>query len=657
MASAALLADEAVVESAATSEGARPATSLKAAHRLALDRYDRGVAADRSNIEEGYSDLHFLSGDQWPEDAKVERADEGRPILTINRLPQFVKQITGDIRMSKPGMKAVAVDDTSDPATAKVIGGLLRQIESSSDAQAAYFRGVDSQVTGGIGHWRVISAYSEEDSFNQDLKIVGIRDGLGVIWDPDAQQPTREDAMWCFVPSEWTTAAFEAKFPRADNTDVEAVSNNAPFGWFGKDTVRLAEYWVKEPITRRLALLQTGETLDLTGQSVVPFNVARIEERPGFKICRYLMSGAEFVEGPETWPGRHIPIVPVLGEEIHLERETIRHGAIRFAKDPQRLYNYWRTAQTEQVALQPKAPWIGTDKNFAKYQEHWKNANRKAYPFLPYTPDETNGYKMPERSSPPLASTGITEGVMLAADDMKAATGIYDAGLGARSNETSGKAIMARQREGDIGSFVYFDNFSRAVRRTGKILIDLIPHFYDSERIVRILGDDGAEDFVPVNKPVMGPDGMWTKLHDLTTGKYDVVVDTGPSFTTRREEAREGMQAFMQAAPQAAPLVLDLFAKAQDWPFAEEIAERLAKMIPGNQPPDPQAMQMQQAQQEMQMRGAEAQVGKAEAEADASRAKAANGKVDVMKSIAELHAVATGRFQPQGPPYQGAQAQ
>ena len=177
----------------------------------------------------------------------------------------------------------------------------------------------------------------------------------------------------------------------------------------------------------------------------------------------------------------------------------------------------------------------------------------------------------------PVSSQGILDGLTMAREDLRAVIGIYDAGLGRPSNETSGKAILARQREGDVGSYLYIDNFARAVRQTGNIINDLIPHVYDTERTIRIMGEDGKIDVMAINK-AQGIDpasGDTVFAHDITAGSYDVVATMGPSYTTRREEAKDGMTSFIQAAPQTAPLVLDLIAKAQDWPMADAIAKGL----------------------------------------------------------------------------------
>jgi hypothetical protein len=316
----------------------------------------------------------------------------------------------------------------------------------------------------------------------------------------------------------------------------------------------------------------------------------------------------------------NIPIVPVLGEEIKIGKRTVRHGLTRFARDPQRMINYYSSAEAECVALQPKSPWIATEKNVEKQMEMWSTANTKAWPTLIYTPDPSNGNIPPQRVQPAVSSQGISEGLDRAVNDMKGVIGIYDAGLGNKSNETSGKAILARQREGDVGTFVYIDNWSRSIRRTGAILVDLIPHVYDTERMIRIMGEDGKVDLKWINKPIgpqeMGQDGEMQEPqieNDVTVGAYDVVLEVGPSYTTKREEAKESMTAFIQSAPDTAPVIMDLYAKAQDWPLGDEIGERFEAVAPpaiqalikkqkqaDHEQPTPEEMQEQQAVQQKQ---------------------------------------------------------
>lgn len=553
--------------------------------KTAIDRYDRAYERDEQNLIEAYDDLEFQSGNQWTTEAKDAR--KGRPILTVNRIPQFVRQVTGDIRMMRPSIKCVPVDSRGDKDTAEVLAGMIRYIENRSDAQVAYTSGADSQVAAGIGHWRVLHEYAEDTTFNQELRIATIPDGVSVVWDPDAILPNKEDAQFCFVPVDLSQAAYKERYPDAPITDFvrEQFGKDSTVNWAGEDFIRIAEYWEKRPEKKTLALLPDGSIDDLTGETDPAYLAdlkvrgARIEQRDGYCVYRSLITLGYILEEPVKWVGRYIPIVPVIGEQFRVGRRTFRHGVIRFAKDPQRMYNYFRSTQTEVVALQPKTPFIGTDKNFEGKEQIWAKANTQPMPYLTYTPDPKNGGAMPQRSSPAVSLAGVEEGMLISADEMKATTGLYDASLGNKSNETSGKAIIARQREGDVGTFVYVDNFARAIRHTGRILIDLIPHIYDTERMIRVVGDDGKIDLVQINKPAL-IEGVEQTLHDVTIGAYDVVLETGPSYSTKRAESRESMSQFMQSAPAAVPLVLDLIAQAQDWPNADKFAERLKFALP-----------------------------------------------------------------------------
>ena len=559
---------------------------------LARARADYDIAFDREreNIRLAYDDLEFLAGDdnsQWPSQQKLERMQEGRPVLQINQLPQFIHQITNDIRQMRPAIKVVPVDGQADEKIADLRAGLIRYIENRSDAAAIYFRAADSQVACGIGHWRVLTEYADGSTFNQEIRIAPVDDAVAVLWDPDSSLPTKEDARFCFVPVDMTRNKFKALYPDKVPTEFDDPQWTHNADWVSDDHVRVAEYWVRKPKKKTLAMTPDGSVADITDAdaSVLAFYEragARIEERESTQICRYLISASDILEGPEEWPGRFIPVVPVLGEETRIGRKVVRKGIVRDAKDPQRMSNYFHSAHTEVVALQPKAPFILTETNVNKYQEIWEQANTKNFPYLTYQPDPQNGGQLPQRVQPPVSSQGVLDGLTMAREDLRAVIGIYDASLGKQGNETSGKAILARQREGDTGSFHYIDSFSRAVRHTGNIINDLIPHIYDTQRTIRIMGEDGKIDVMEINR-VAGMDpvsGQTVYEHDVTVGAYDVVAEIGPSYATRREESREGMMNFIQTAPEAGSLILDLVAKAQDWPMAKSIEERLKTVLP-----------------------------------------------------------------------------
>lgn len=619
-------------------------------HATALKQYERGFNKDRKNIDEAYFDLRFSAEDksQWDEKAYADRSGQGRPIITVDKTRQFIRQVTGDMRQLRPAIKCVPVDDLGDEDVAeKLMPGLLRYIENRSDAQAAYFSAADSQVTAGIGHWRVLTEYAGADTFNQEIRIAPIEDGIAVIWDPDAILPTREDAMFCFVPVDMSRAAFEDRYP---DKSADSLATTPQFfqSWFGDDHVRVSEYWYKKPAKRTLALMPDGAIQDLTDAE--PHEIAeakaqggRLEKRDGFKICRAVISASDMVEEPEEWPGRHIPIVPLIGEEVKIGREIIRRGVVRALRGPQQLYNYAISTNAEVIALQPKAPYIGTRKMFQDFEDQWETANSKNWPYLEYTADPDAPGAKPERSQPALASTGLQELMQVSTADMSAVTGIYPASLGQASNETSGKAIAARQREGDTGTFNYIEAFGRAIRRTGQIILDLIPHVYDTERTIQIVGDDGKVSLQKINHATVSSEDGETPvtLNDLTVGAYHLIIEMGPSFSTKREESREGMQALMQALGPNAMLIADLFAKQQDFPLADKIGKRLETLLPppvraaeaeesGEPPPPPPQPPppSPEQQMEMQKQQMEGQIAKGRYEVDMAKIQAEKAKVN-----------------------------
>jgi hypothetical protein len=292
-----------------------------------------------------------------------------------------------------------------------------------------------------------------------------------------------------------------------------------------------------------------------------------------------LMDGTQELEKPRDWAGRYIPVVSTYGPEEVTRGLPQYRSLIRYAKDPQRMYNFWTTQITEKIALAPKAPYIGTAKMFSKHKKAWAQSNTSNAAYLAFTPDKESSLDRPTREPPAALNVAEIEQRNQASDDIKATTGLYDASLGNRSNETSGRAILARQREGDVATFPWMDNLSRSIEHTGRILIDLIPRIYDTQRQVRVLGIDGSDKIVPINQPFRTNAGE-IRVHDLSKGKYDIEVTVGPSYTTKRLEAADSIMAFIQSMPNAAPMVADLVAQNMDWPFADEIAKRLKTMLP-----------------------------------------------------------------------------
>jgi hypothetical protein len=576
---------------------------------VARSRMKTAMAAFSQTREDELDDLRFYAGSpdnqwQWPADVLQTRgAVQGqtinaRPCLTINKLPQHVHQVTNEQRMNRPGIKVIPADDKADVDVADVFNGVIRHIEYISDADVAYDTACENQVSYGEGYIRLLTEYCDEDTFDQDIKIGRIRNSFSVYMDPLIQDPTGADAKWCFVTEDLPKAEYERLYPNAAPISTLmslGVGDQSIAQWIGENTIRIAEYFYIEYEKHTLNLYPGNQTAfsgtpeDKTLRMMFGKPIrTREADRKKVKWCK--INGYDILEERE-WAGAYIPVVRVVGNEFEVDGQMYVSGLVRNAKDAQRMYNYWVSQEAEMLALAPKAPFIGYGGQFEGYEQQWKTANTNNWPYLEVNPDVTDGQgavlPLPQRAQPPMASSGLLQAKAGAAEDIKSATGQYNASLGMTSNERSGKAILARQREGDIGTYHYVDNLARAIRHIGRQLVDLIPKIYDTERIARIIGEDGEPSTVKINpmqeepvKRIVDQEGVLIeKIYNPAVGKYDVRVITGPGYATKRQEALESMAQLLQGNPQLWQVAGDLFVKNMDWPGAQDLAKRFKKTI------------------------------------------------------------------------------
>jgi hypothetical protein len=606
--------------------------------------------AEFDNRAAALDDLKFAKlGEQWPEAIKRQREAENRVCITVNKLPAYIRQVVNDSRQNKPSITFHPVEE-GDVETAEVMNGLMRNIEYTSNADIAYDTAIDFAVSMGFGYIRVDTDYSYDDAFTQDIKIARISNPFSVYGDYESTSADGSDWKRAFVIDDMSKKSFKSKWPNAKTVSMEG--NNESMEWFGDDSMRVAEWWKKEELPTKIYRLTDGTVLSKQEYEdskelfdVAGLTIADQRDTVTCKITQRIMSGAEILETNE-WAGKYIPIIPVYGDEVNVEGKRHFLSLIRFAKDAQQMHNFWRTASTELVALAPKAPYIGPTGSFDTDADKWATANTDTHAFIEY--DGVDGQPPPQRQPFAGVPAGALQEAMNASDDMKSIMGLYDASMGAKSNETSGKAIIARQREGDVSTFHFIDNMTRAIRQVGRVCGDLIPKIYSDERMVRTIGEDGTNEIVKVNAEYE-KNGL-VKLHDLTAGKYDLIVKSGPSYTTRRQEAADQMMQLIQSFPDAAPIIGDLVAKNLDWPGADEIAKRLKIMLPPQLqqqegeleiPPEAQQMiqqgkqqiqQMQQAMQQMQQENQSLKAG------EMSKAKdiEVKGQTEQTKANAEV---------------------
>jgi hypothetical protein len=610
-------------------------------HRDTLDemrsRYTMAIAAFSDSREDELDDLRFMAGSpdnqwQWPADVLATRgAVQGqtinaRPCLTINKLPQHVRQVTNEQRQNRPSGKVIPADDKADVEVAAIYDGMVRHIEYMSDADVAYDTACENQVTYGEGYIRILTEYCDEDSFDQDLRIGRVRNSFSVYMDPMSQDPTGADAEWCFITQDITKAEYERDYPDAaplSSILASGVGDQYLSQWLTEDTLRIAEYFYYKHEDATLNLYPGNQSFfdgspedkQMKAMGLKPVKSRRVDRK---KVMWMKTNGFESLEERE-WAGKWIPVVRVIGNEFEVEGQIYISGLVRNAKDAQRMYNYWTSQEAEMLALAPKAPFIGYGGQFEGYEMQWKTANTTNWPYLEVNPDVTDGMgavlPLPQRAAPPLPQTGLIQAKMGASDDIKSTTGQYDSSLGATSNERSGRAILAREKQGDTGTYHYVDNLARAIRHITRQLVDMIPKIYDTERIARIVGLDGEVDMVKINPQQPNPVNeirdvntgiLIEKIYNPGVGRYDVVVTTGPSYMTKRQEAMDAMSQILQGNPQLWSVAGDLFVKNMDWPGSEELAARLAKTI------DPKLLEdgdkdpaLQAAEQQMQAMGAE----------------------------------------------------
>ena len=609
-------------------------TDLQEIHKLAMERFRKSETAEAGERVEFIDDLRFtICGEQWPDKVKKDRGD--RPCLTENRLPTFLAQIIGDQRQNRPRIKVRPVDSKSDVAVASIFTGTIKNIENTGQAESIRDGAFEFAITAGWGYYGVHTRYADEMSFNQEIYYRHIPNPLSVYDDPNAKLPDRSDRKYCFIIDTISKEEFRSRYPKAESDAFPQGSGD--YSWVEEDTVRIAEYWYVKPETKTIILLSNGVTIEkkdfiegVTDESNgEPITIAKERTTEVNEVYSCIISGHEVIEKPKKWAGKYIPLIYVGGKEMNVEGKRYRNGLVRWAKDPQRMHNYWLTTTTESVALQPKIPYVGTAKQFAGFENEWAVANTSNKPFLRYNPDPA-APGAPQRQPVAMLPQGSFTMMQQSIDGIKATMGIYDASLGNRSNETSGRAILARQKEGDVGTFVYMDNLSKAITFEGRVLVDLIPKIYDTAQIIRIVNPDKSEKFVAINQPLQGEavkkygvDGKAEEgtIYALDAGKYDVVVETGPSYTTQRTEAADAMTATVQAAPKLLDIAGDIYFKNQDWPGAAEIGERWKKTLPpglvepeeGEKPtPPPQPTPAEQI--EMQKVGLEAEKLKVESE-------------------------------------------
>lgn len=614
----------------------------------ALEQFRDAYEIEKEEIVLADRDIQFAHNEnnyQWDPAVKKQREEDTppRPCLSINKIPEKIDQVDGEFRQLKPAFKVHPVDSVSDPVTADIYAGIIRHIEWNSTARTAYNTAYNSTIHCGRGAWRIDIVDCEEDPFVKEIKISRMPNALAIITDPGAKEQDKSDADYKFVIEEMTLARFKVKYPDIDPGSWEK-GNELYQGWISDKNIRIAEYWYKEQgkekfykVERDVNGMNTVLTVNEKGRLDTDIVIEEKEvSRPQVKWCKMICN--KIIDGPHSFPSKYIPIIEETGKEVFIKGRSKKRGMVRHAIAPAQMYNYWSSAQTETIAMQPKAPYMVTANMIKNYKTIWDSANIKNYPYLPWEPDPQAPGLSPKREPPPQMSVAMAAELNRMAHDIMSAMGIYQASLGDAGQEKSGIAIARRQAQGSTGSYTFVDNFGVAYIHSMKVIIDLIPYVYDTERIQRIRGEDDKQLLVPINARKSFAElhgfeqyqpGSNGYVNDLNAGKYDIVVTIGPSFATQREEINTMMGEIIKSMPpHIASILIKTFFKTLDIPGMDKIVEEIdAAMASGNQP----SFEQQLAMKKLELAGLE------------EMRKSFESKIEAMSKL--MHAEAAERGQ------------
>ena len=596
----------------------------------AMDRFDTASDAWSYTYNAALDDIQFVDTDDGQWDDAVRQSRVNRPCLTFDKLSSAVDQVVGQQLQMLPGVKVRGAEE-GDQDVAEIYEGLIRQIEQRG--AKAYKTAFKFSVKGGWGCWLVEHDYIDDTSMNQDIILREIKNPFSVLFDPIIQIQDMKECRYAFQFEDLERDEFERLYPKAQTGVGEAFySAGNQRAWINENTVRIADYFRIVPEERRLVQLSTGEVVDyediepiideLNFKGVTITNERIVEGR---KLERFKITGMEILEEYECI-GRYIPLVPLLGKTSNIDGRFVTRGLVRKAKDAQRMYNYSRSTAIEVTALQPKQPLMATPAMIKGHEERYRNLMTSNDPVLLFNFDQ--GQK-PFREPPGQPSTALLTDVQISSDDIKSTTGIYDASLGQRSNETSGRAIRERQLQGNIATYEFVDELVESIKYTGEIFVNMIPKIYDAERQIRILGEDDREEVMMINKPQLDlQTGETIIINDLNRGHYDIKVTTGPSFSTRRSETAEQLGTLFGQNPQMAQMGADIYFKSLDLVGADELVERVRKsgikagMIEPNEEEKKELTGGQQQQQQIKAQAMQMEMAMKQAEIANEQAEA-----------------------------------
>lgn len=568
---------------------------LECAERLKI-----AEEAESTNRVLAIEDMEFADGQQWPDDLYNMRKVQRRPSLTINHTGTLVRRVVNNMAEQRPRIKAHPVGDGAQIDDARVAQGLVRHVENRSQAEVAYDTAGECAVRAGWGYVRILGEYVDERSFDQELRIKPVRNALTGYIDPAAEMPDGSDMQWFIFSDKMSRQDFKRRYPDEELADwVHGAAGDNQRLWLSKTQIRIAEYYRIKKTKDTLYQLTNGKTLllsEMQGRKAA-FEAAGLlaMDDSGKEIKRpterrqiqwFRINGIRIVDRRDL-PGKWIPVARCEGNVLDINGDVRRKGMVRDLKDPQRMFNYWETAKTEKLALSAKAPWVVAEGQTDGHPE-WDNANQVPHSKLVYKvllgPDgQPLNVPPPQRQPAVEVEAGFAEAAESAGKNLMQVAGMpHEPGQDTPGTVVSGLALRRRQQISDISHVQYYNKQTMMIAHVGRILLDLFPHYYGTQRMQRIIGEDGVPEMIQLNQPIQPEPGVQAVKYDMNVGRYDVVMDTGPGYETKRLEGAENMIDLLKT-PLGEPVVKvasDVVMRNFDFNGAQDIADRLMPQTP-----------------------------------------------------------------------------
>ena len=565
----------------------------------ARDRLKISIDAESHNNIKAKDCMLFREGENHWDTNFVTSDTQESPELVINFTDTLVTRVVNSIADLETRGKAHPIADGADTDKADVITDLGRHVEYRSDAQVAYDIATDSAVTIGWGWARLMPEFAAPDSFDKEIRIVPIMNAFSVYPDPASIMPTASDMNWCLISVKMARQEYKRQYPRAENVAWNDVDRQSRMDWEDKEEIRLAEYFRIREISDELYQLQgpngalyscfREELPDLGELSANSIRIVQKRESSRRQVEWFRLNGTKVVDRA-ILPGQYIPVVRCQGNARNIDGKVYRRGMVHTLQDPQRMVDYGETAKIKRLGLSVQSKYIAAKGQLDGHPE-WTSANEDPIPTLTYKPvtiETGQGSVLlppPQAIPPAQVEAGFTEFVQGMRSNLLAIAGMPNE-PGQDQNQgqvVSGKALLRRDKLSDQSHSQYYKNKKLFVAQIWRVMLEWFPHYYSEERMQRIIGGDGKPQMVELNKQMMGADGVSAVKNDLTVGRYDVVMESGPSYETQRENDAEQLMSMLSSnvlAELIAKNAPDLLFRSMGFMYADEIADRLAAQTP-----------------------------------------------------------------------------